>query len=294
MSDKSRISWTDATWNPVTGCSRVSPGCDHCYAERLTAGRLSKQPRYANLTDQYGQWSGELRCHPDLLEVPLRWTKPRRIFVCSTSDLFHPKVPWEFILRVFDVMAAADRHTFQVVTKRPGRMAYFAEQVWPKQGGHWDPINPVEAKRGVWPGTKWPAHVWAGTSVESQKYAPRLDCLARVPAKVRFVSVEPLLGPVDLWRWLTWTGDDGMKEPPQPPVLHWVIVGGESGPGARPMHEDWVRNLRDQCSSSGVAFFYKQAIISGRKIDTPMLDGRQWKEFPDALQRSSEAQGFRP
>lgn len=248
---KTRIEWTEYSWNPVTGCSKVSPGCNHCYALAMSR-RLSHQPKYALATNlgPDSEWSGVLSCHPEVLAEPLGWKKPRNISVCSMSDLFHDKVPWEFITQVFDVMEITPQHTYQVLTKRPGRMAYFAENIWPRHIG---------ADTGRIPETAWPWNVWAGTSVESQKYAPRLECLALVPAKVRFVSVEPMLGPVDLQRWLElglqWYDDDGTK--PER-VCHWVVCGGESGPGARPMHPDWVRNLRDQCQATGIPFWFKQ------------------------------------
>lgn len=273
MSDKTNISWSDATWNPVTGCSKVSPGCDHCYAETLTAGRLRESPRYKGLTDAQGHWTGEVRCHPELLEQPLRWNKPRRIFVCSMSDLFHDKVPWEFTERVFQVMANCPQHTFQVLTKRPGMMAEFAVYLRRK------------ASLGV-----WPDNVWAGTSLEMERdgkkrLTGRLDCLARVPARVRFVSCEPLLGPLDLTGWLE---DDQMafnrfshlfsmprvKADPRPGVLSWVIAGGESGPGFRPIDLDWLEELAHQCTRAGVPLWVKQ--------DSGTRPGQQGR-IPDRL-----------
>ena len=250
--------------------------------------RLSHNPKYALATKADGTWSGVLSCHPEVLAEPLRWKMPRRIFVCSMSDLFHSQVPWEFIVRVFDVMAATPWHTYQVLTKRPGRMAYFAEHIWPKQGGLWEPVEWTSPSRArvmdKWPGTAWPSIVWAGTSCESQKYAPRLDCLARVPAPVRFVSVEPMLGPVDLKPWLGLHGNrdtDGLSEfdaPMPEPVINWVIVGGESGPGARPMNLAWARDLVGQCQTAGVACFVKQLgrnpILHGNEITPPFVRGR--------------------
>ena len=267
---KTKIEWATDVWNPVAGCTKVSPGCDHCYAEVMSR-RMNAMghPKYRDVTNAHG-WTTEIRLYPGALEEPFLWKKSRRVFVCSMSDLFHSKVPWDFIGQVFDVMIAAKQHTFQVLTKRPGRMAFWAEQ-----------MAAVCREKGLpW---EWPPNVWAGTSVENQKYTPRLDVLARVPAKIRFVSVEPMLGPVDLRKWLNCTGDDGMHDPPQPPVLHWCIVGGESGPGARPMDLAWVRSLRDQCEQAGAAFFFKQAIINGKKVSTPVLDGYRWAEFPYAL-----------
>jgi len=250
---KTKIEWTDATWSPVTGCTKVSPGCDHCYAETMSH-RLSNNPKYALATKDDGTWSGVVSCHEELLAQPLRWKKPRMIFVCSMADLFHSDVPWDFIVKVFNVMAATPWHTYQVLTKRPGRMAYFAQHLWPACITSAAPL--------------WPVNVWAGTSVESQKYAPRLDCLLRIPAKVRFVSAEPLLGPLDLRPWLgcphkdqedgdivcSECGDAREKSR----WIHQVIVGGESGPGARPMALAWAKSLLDQCRVAGVACFMKQ------------------------------------
>ena len=257
MADKSKISWTDTTWSPVTGCSRVSPGCLNCYSERLTAGRLSRQPRYTGLTDQEGHWTGEVRCHPELLDQPLHWKKPRRIFVCSMSDLFHSKVPWEFAAQVFDVMVQCPQHCFQILTKRPGRLAAFAE--W------WTDLRCVE----------WPDWIWVGTSVESQKYAPRLDCLARVPAKVRFVSVEPLLSPVELYPYFFKCSGCGAQPCTcKGLAINQVIVGGESGPNYRPMEIDWLKNIAAECDHVGARLFVKQ--------DSGQFPGKQGR-IPGAL-----------
>ena len=273
---KTKIEWATDTWNPVTGCSKVSPGCTSCYAETMSH-RLSNNPKYALATKADGTWSGVVSCHPEALDQPVQWKKPRRIFVCSMSDLFHSQVPWDFIVEVFNTMAATYWHTYQVLTKRPGRMAHFAEHIWPKQANQAHRTTRPLAWGGTWEAT-WPSNVWAVTAVESQKYAPRLDCLLRVPAKVRFISAEPLLGPLDLRRWLNCrfdhcneeiydcTGCDGLGPRPHgecgavvtPPVLSWVIVGGESGHGARPMDLAWARGLVGQCQAAGVACFVKQ------------------------------------
>ena len=246
----STIDWTDETWNPVTGCSRVSPGCDHCYMFAL-------YPRLAamGVPGYEGGAPDQVRLLPERLGVPLRWAQPRSVFVNSMSDLFHPHVSYEFITQVFDVMndASARRgHVFQVLTKRPGRAVAWWER------------NAERYERA------WPAGVWIGTSVESQKYAPRISVLARLPAPVRFVSAEPLLDRVDLSRWLD-AGD-----------VRWVIAGGESGPAARPMELDWARALRDQCLEAGVAFFLKQ--LGGRRGKrsgaAAILDGQMWREYP--------------
>ena len=254
----STIEWTDETWNPVTGCTRVSPGCDHCYMfalyPRLTAMGV---PGYE--TDPR-----EVQLLPERLGAPLRWGKPRRVFVNSMSDVFHPRVPYDFVNEVFDVMCEASKqrgHVFQVLTKRPGRAV-----------GWWE--NNQDRYDG-----EWPANVWIGTSVESQKYAPRITVLARLPAPIRFVSAEPLLEPVDLRRWLD-SGD-----------VQWVIVGGESGPAARPMELGWARDLRDQSVKAGVAFFLKQ--LGGRRGKRSgceaTLDGRQWREYPKPIEGCQDA-----
>ena len=228
------IEWTEATWNPLTGCTKISPGCKHCYAERM-AKRLTAMgnPNYAN--------GFQLTLHEHMLDVPLRWRKPRYIFVNSMSDLFHKDVPESYIHRVFDVMRRASWHTFQVLTKRSDRLA------------------------DVSPRIDWPANVWMGVSVERADYAYRIDDLRETGAHVRFLSVEPLLGPLpDL--------DLG--------GIHWMIVGGESGPGARPMKEEWVADLRDQCRTTGVPFFFKQWGGVNKKRTGRELDGRTWDELP--------------
>lgn len=299
---ETKIEWTHQpgtvgrTWNPVLGCTKVSLGCDHCYALTMSH-RLQNAAAYQGLTRMWSptgrpgvDWTGEVRCLPERLEEPLHW-KASTVFVCSMSDLFHDKVPWEFILKVFNIMACTEHHTYQVLTKRPGRMAYFAEKIWPKQGGRWEPVRPIVDNK--WPGTAWPANVWAGTSVESQKYAPRLKCLARVPATVRFASVEPMLAPVNLTRWL---GAGSQCEADR--VLDWVICGGESGPGARPMHPQWPRDLAAQCLAAGVPFFFKQwgAWVSvsnlakadfDHKVFTSIVteDGIQVSKWPESYQR---------
>lgn len=215
MGDRSQIEWTDATWNPVTGCTKVSPGCDHCYAMRI-ATRFAGTPAYPR---GFG-----VTLHPGRLDRPIRWKRPRRIFVNSMSDLFHSDIPDEYIVRVWDVMANAPQHVYQVLTKRHGRMRSLVAS---------------GALRTL-------PNVWLGVSVEDQKRAElRIPALLGAPASVRFLSCEPLLGPVNLH-----LGDT--------PGIDWVIVGGESGPGARPMQPDWARSLRDQCGAAGVPFHFKQ------------------------------------
>ena len=245
----STIEWTDETWNPVTGCTRVSPGCDNCYMFAL-------YPRLRAMgVPGYQGDPREVRLLPERLDAPMRWGRPRRVFVNSMSDVFHPRVPYDFINDVFDVMREASElrgHVFQVLTKRPGRAV-----------GWW------KSNQARYHG-EWPDGVWIGTSVESQKYAPRITVLARLPAAVRFVSAEPLLGAVDLTPWLR-QGD-----------VHWVIAGGESGMAARPMDMDWARGLRDQSLDAGVAFFLKQ--LGGRRGkrsgDDAVIDGETWRQMP--------------
>lgn len=229
-----RIEWTEATWNPVTGCTKVSQGCKHCYAERL-AKRLQRMgvPRYVN--------GFKLTLHEDLVDLPRRWKRPLMIFVNSMSDLFHEQVPEEFIQRVFRTMNECSWHTFQVLTKRSARLRELA------------------------PKLEWTANIWMGVSVENERVLHRIEDLRTVPAKVRFLSCEPLLGPL-----------------PNLPLegIHWVIVGGESGPRARPMEADWVRQIRDQCERNGVAFFFKQWGGVRKDLTGRELDGRTYDEMP--------------
>jgi protein gp37 len=234
MANGSSIEWTESTWNPVTGCSKISPGCKHCYAERL-AKRLQAmgQPNYAR--------GFELELQEHMLEIPLRWTKPQTIFVNSMSDLFHDDVPVEYIQRVFDVMRHADWHRFQVLTKRADRL--------------------LELDRDI----DWTPNIWMGVSVESKKYLDRMDKLRKTSAPIKFLSIEPLLedlGEFDL------AGID------------WVIVGGESGPGARPMNPEWVRNLRNLCLATDIPFFFKQWGGTRKKVTGRLLDGLTWDQMP--------------
>ena len=245
----SAIEWTDETWNPVTGCTRVSPGCDRCYMYALYPRlRGMGVPGYETAPD-------DVRLLRERLSLPLTWRSPKRVFVNSMSDLFHSRVPFDFISEVFEVMEEASEkqgHIFQVLTKRPGRAVGWWEQAGRELLG------------------QWPSNVWIGTSVESPKYAPRLSVLGRLPAPMRFVSAEPLLASVDLSPWL----EDG--------TLNWVIAGGESGRGARPMELDWVRGIRDQCVASEVSFFLKQLGGSrGKRAgDEALLDGHIWRQYP--------------
>lgn len=290
MGDKSKIEWTDATWNPVTGCTRVSEGCRNCYIERTPPFRNANR-RFMNREGQPSHEVGSttgVTLHPDRLDQPLRWKKPRRVFVNSLSDLFHDQVPDDFILSVFAVMLLANRHVFQVLTKRPSRMASllnrdgFFDEVQERAIAGVDEwgVSPQRAfdirrRAGAWsPLAPWPLpNVWFGVSVEDQKAAElRIPKLLGTPAAVRFLSCEPLLGLVDLSPWLdlVWSrpiGDADLvnderwrafKGEPMRSLLDWIIVGGESGPGARPMHPDWARALRDQSAAAGVPFFFKQ------------------------------------
>jgi len=256
MSDKTGIAWTDASWNPVTGCTKVSQGCKHCYAEREWV-RLSANPK---ATSYYGRAFTDVVCHEDRLDQPLRWKKPRMIFVNSMSDLFHEDVPDEFIDRVFAVMALAEQHVFQVLTKRPDRMlAYLTTKNREDIIG--EKAMPIVSKDdfGI---LEWPLpNVWLGVSVEDQAAADkRIPVLLQTPAAVRWVSAEPLIGPVDF--------EDvpvGMFGPLRPhsntdnPRLDWIVCGGESGGSkARPMHPDWAEDIQSECEEAGVPFFFKQ------------------------------------
>jgi protein gp37 len=234
MANKSAIEWTGATWNPSTGCDALSPGCDNCYAERLTRRlKAMGQKKYSN--------GFELTLHPETLELPLKWKEPQTIFVNSMSDLFHHDVPLEFIQRVFATMRAASWHQFQVLTKRSGRLQAFSDRI------------------------DWPTNVWMGVSVESEVYVKRIDHLRKTGALTRFLSLEPLLGPLEK---LNLKGID------------WVIVGGESGPGARSMDADWVKSIRNQCDDAGVAFFFKQWGGVQKKRTGRLLEGQTYDAMP--------------
>lgn len=313
MSDNSKIEWTDATWNPVTGCTKVSPGCDHCYAETFAE-------RFRGTPGHYFENGFDVQLRPDKLDQPLEWRKPRRIFVNSMSDLFHDQVPDKYIAQVFAIMAAAPQHTFQVLTKRHGRMrSLLSSSAF------------VRRCAPIWP----LPNVWLGVSVENQQWADiRIPALLDTPAAVRFLSCEPLLGPVDLGLadlcpdclglggWPCHTDGYHYKRP----GIDWVIVGGESGRGARPMHPEWARQLRDQCQAVGVPFLFKQwgewcpiwnlrspkAIPPGPYVHaehlfrTPLgvfrmqrvgkknagreLDGRTWDEFPEVTSPSNRSE----
>lgn len=234
MATNSGIEWTESTWNPLTGCTKISPGCKHCYAERM-AKRLKAmgQPNYVN--------GFKLTMHEHVLEKPLEWKKPQIIFVNSMSDLFHKDVPLEFIRRVFDTMKRAHWHQFQVLTKRSDRLAELS------------------------PYLEWTDNVWMGVSVENEKYTSRIDDLRKTGAKIKFLSVEPLIGPISKMN---------LKG------INWVIVGGESGPGARPLETEWVVSIRDQCLKAKVPFFFKQWGGVQKKKTGRLLDGRTWDQMP--------------
>jgi protein gp37 len=302
MSDKTQIEWTDATWNPVRGCARVSPGCEHCYAERLAARFSSPGQPYeglATMVNGHPRWTGEIQLVAGAINLPLRWKTPRRVFVNSTSDLFHEAVPESFIDRCLYTIALARQHTFQILTKRPERMHALMSRPYP-YAIHWCTPDGFTLP--------WPLpNLWLGVSVESADYLHRIDILRAIPTAVRFVSFEPLLGPI-----------------PTPDLsgIHWIIIGGESGPGARPMHPDWARELVSQGKLQGCAVFFKQWGEYGPAIDLPfatfekhavavspqgtirdrhepmgegaailvklgkhqtgrILDGQEWNEFPD-------------
>jgi protein gp37 len=236
MTSRSSIEWTESTWNPVTGCTKISPGCKHCYADRM-AKRLQAmgQPKYVN--------GFQLTLHEQELEKPLAIKKPQIIFVNSMSDLFHKNVPLDFILKIFDTMRQAHWHTFQVLTKRADRLQQLDSKI------------------------NWPENVWMGVSVESHDYVHRIDCLRATSAYIKFLSLEPLLGPLSS---LDLTSID------------WVITGGESGPGARPMAEEWVIEIRDQCADASVPFFFKQWGGVNKKQSGRVLKGHVYNEMPFA------------
>lgn len=245
MAQKSSIEWTGSTWNPVTGCSKVSPGCKHCYAERM-AKRL-KAMGSINYADGF-----KLRTHEHVLELPLSWRKPQTIFVNSMSDLFHKNVPTEFIENVFDVMNRASWHTFQVLTKRSERLFQLDKYL------------------------KWAPNIWMGVSVENEKFISRIDHLRYTNAQIKFLSLEPLIGPIH---------NLVLKN------IDWVIVGGESGPGARPMMESWVLDIKDECVQQNVPFFFKQWGGVRKKKAGRKLDGKTWDEMPTGISEPQNQNG---
>ncbi len=249
MSDRSAIEWTEATWNPVTGCTKVSPGCAHCYAETFAE-------RFRGVPGHPYEMGFDLTLRPERLDQPLQWRRSRMIFVNSMSDLFHEDVPDEYIHRVFEVMVRAHWHVFQVLTKRSARLSALAADL------------------------PWPSNVWMGVSVENQRFDFRIDHLRRTGAAVKFLSCEPLLGPLAL----------DLKG------INWVIVGGESGRGARPMRPEWAHSVRDQCQEAGVAFFFKQwgawgedGVRRSKRGNGRLLNCRTWNAFPQKLRASPGA-----
>lgn len=251
MATSSTIEWTEATWNPVIGCRKVSAGCAHCYAERMASRlaamadaegeRAGRKGLYLNVINQRGRWNGDVYCDWSVLDLPRRWRTGKTIFVNSMSDLFHEDVEDDFIAAVFDTMQSCPHHTFQVLTKRPERAAAVSKKL------------------------PWPHNVWMGTSVENAVVRGRVAELRRTRAKVKFLSVEPLIGRIPR---LSVSGID------------WVIVGGESGPGARPMKEEWVIEIQERCANAGVAFFFKQWGGVNKKRTGRLLKGRTWDEMP--------------
>ena len=234
MSETSKIEWVDSTWNPVTGCTKISPGCANCYAETFAE-------RFRGVPGHPYEQGFDLKLWPNRLTLPLQWKKPKRIFVNSMSDLFHKDVPEEFIFAVFETMNNADWHTFKILTKRPERMLELNERL------------------------PWSKNIWMGTSVESAAYTHRIDVLRQSNARIKFLSVEPLLGPIP---------NMNLEN------IDWVIVGGESGRRSRPMDGDWVRDIRDQCENAGVSFFFKQWGGTNKKKTGRELDGRTWDDRP--------------
>jgi protein gp37 len=284
---KTKIEWCDKVWNPVTGCTKISAGCKHCYAEVMAKRlRLIGQPNYAD--------GFAVRTHPETIDVPIRWRKPSRIFVCSMADLFHEEVPDRFIDRVWATMLLAPHHTFMVLTKRATRMREYllAQERYDRVISAANVIRAELPKYhltqvGVSNPTTFPARwIHVGVSAENQEAAEeRIPELLETPAAVRWVSAEPMLGPVDLWAFMKGaTRDQSLAKLNSPPMpgLDWVVCGCESGPNARPMDLDWARSLRDRCIEANVPFFLKQAADeTGRKMSMPRLDGVIWNEYPE-------------
>lgn len=271
------IEWTDETWNPVTGCTKVSAGCKNCYAERMWTRLSAKNMPY------HGRKFTDVMCHPDRLYAPLHWKKPRKVFVNSMSDLFHEDVPFNFIREVFLVMQNTRHHTYQILTKRPERMIEFFHQ--------WYTGIDDNLMRDIYP------HVWLGVSVENQETADeRIPLLLDTPAAVRWISAEPLIGPIDFYESSDHWYKNGYTPWRNAPILtdiHWIVVGGESGPKARPMDPAWARRIRDQCINSDVPFYFKQwgeyrylenssndYTRVGKNRAGRVLDGESWSEYP--------------
>ena len=265
-----KIEWTDKTWNPVTGCTPISPGCAHCYAKRM-AKRLAGRCGYPQAPHEF-----DVTLHPDRLDEPAQWRKPARVFVCSMSDLFHDDVPRKFIHGVFDVMINTPQHTFQVLTKRPERMAHIVQEYFY--------LRDINGYDRTSPGK----NIWFGVTAENQEQADaRIPLLLEIPAVVRFVSIEPMLGPVGLTKPVRPMCDGKPCWPCSESMLFgldWVICGGETGPGARPFDVMWAASLLDQCSDAGVPFFYKGAGTAQYSKDDPQyrkLSGKLYEEYPE-------------
>jgi len=252
MAEKTLIEWTDSTWNPVTGCTKIGPGCDNCYAERIAE-------RFRGVSGHPFEYGFDLTLRPQRMTQPLRWQKPRMIFVNSMSDLFHKRVPIEFIDRVFETMELANWHIFQILTKRSPRMRSYINQRY-KFGSV-------------------PRNIWLGASVEDGARKSRIRHLRETTASIRFLSIEPLIGPIG---WLDLAG------------IHWVIVGGESGPNARPMNVEWAREVRDQCVTENVPFFFKQWGGRTAKFGGRRLDDHEWNQWPDHHPKFSQSRSNTP
>lgn len=292
MGSTTEIAWTDATWNPVVGCTPASDGCANCYASEMHNRRHKEHAAGKKMPAQYAKPFSTVQMFAERLSVPLRWRKPRRVFVCSTADLFHPDVPDEFIAAVFGVMAACPQHTFQVLTKRPERMRAWFEwggenfglggwRRWSMSACDYGTEHDVPLRWQQQPPADWPwplPNVWLGVTVENQAAADeRVPLLLQTPAALRFLSCEPLLEAVDLWPAFSVADANGELSGPRckpdgSSAIDWVIVGGESGPRARPMDLDWARSLVGQCREAGVPVFVKQS-----------LDGRDPAEWPEDL-----------
>lgn len=310
------IEWTDETWNPLVGCSKVSEGCRNCYAATFARRFSGEGQRYEGIakhTKLGDQWTGVVRLNEKALDKPLRWKQPRKVFVNSMSDLFHESVPDAWIDRIFGIIARTPWHTYQILTKRPERMhRYMTDPDTPRRimETTGSPEDGYKVPMGSW---VWPLRqVWLGTSVENQPTADeRIPLLLKTPAAVRFLSCEPLLGELRLHKWLGASGPR-LKEGYYYDCIHWVIAGGESGPKARPMHPDWVRSLRDQCIDGRVPFFFKQwgewcrpdqlpegapgydgecldPVRVGKQRASALLDGREWREWPEVAKTGETA-----
>ena len=319
MANKSKIAWTDATWPIVGGCTKVSEACQHCYAIR-ECWRMAHNPnpkissRYSGLVSKREiglaealNWTGSVRCPAERIDWPLKWREPRRIFVTSMGDLFHDEVPDDFIDRVFAVVALTPRHTYQVLTKRAARMvAYMTDPATPRRIADYMSLGTIITTPGAidvdgatmarWfeNGVPWPLpNTWLGVTAENQRRADeRIPLLLQAPAVVRFVSIEPLLGPVDLRRWLEPCGCGGLCDSSGPcPMaynarrLSWVIVGCESGPRRRSTDLAWARSIKEQCQAAYVPLFIKQLEVDGKIVHMPPLDGRVWAQFPVETRR---------